>query len=396
MKKYGLLLILLGLIFVVGCFSDSYFQPLNKSGDNLSEEDELMKEIQEIEEALAGEGEETEIDTEDMEETGEDCVEVCETICEEVCTTDNETNETVCEEECYEECETVCEEAEVDEDSDETDLEDEEETDEEETEDIEEIETSGLQRLSVQETELVNLKLNVSDADLDQVTYTFSSPLNEEGKWQTDYGDAGEYIITITASDGTTTSEKKVLLVVEKKNVPPVIEGLESEITVDEGEIVSLEPQISDPNKDDIEVIFSEPLDEIGVWETDHTSAGVYDVTVTASDGEMQSEATVEITVRDVNVPPEIQLDVDETLTVKEGDLVEIQPEVTDLDGDEVTVTISEPVGDDGVWETGYTDHGEYEITITADDGKDITTKVITLIVEDVNVPPEIIDIGLI
>jgi hypothetical protein len=65
------------------------------------------------------------------------------------------------------------------------------------------------------------------------------------------------------------------------------------------------------------------------------------------------------------------------------------------LDNDAVEVTISEPIGNDGVWEISYTDHGEYEVTIIADDGKDITTKEITLIVEDVNLPPEIIDITL-
>ncbi|MFC1801688.1 hypothetical protein ACFLZB_04460 [Nanoarchaeota archaeon] len=49
MKKYGVILILVCLIFIVGCVSDSYFKPINKTDDDASSEDDLMKEIQEIE-----------------------------------------------------------------------------------------------------------------------------------------------------------------------------------------------------------------------------------------------------------------------------------------------------------------------------------------------------------
>ncbi|MFC1801715.1 hypothetical protein ACFLZB_04610, partial [Nanoarchaeota archaeon] len=319
-----------------------------------SSEDDLMKEIQEIEKALA---EDDDTDTTDLSEETDDEEE-----------TDSEDVET-----------------------DKTDTDDEEDLGL-----IEDVDTSSLQRLEVDETDLVSLELDVSDADEDQVTYTFSKPLDENGQWQTNYGDAGEYIVTVTASDGLAKSEKKVLLLVNKKNVPPVIEGLESELVVDEGDLVSLEPRITDPNRDEIEVTFSEPLDDLGMWFTDHTSAGQYEILVTASDGEMQSQETVELTVIDVNVPPTIDLGgIDDVLVVNEGETVNINPVVTDLDNDAVEVTISEPIGNDGVWEIGYTDNGEYEITIIADDGKDTTTKEITLIVEDVNLPPEIIDITL-
>ena len=69
---------------------------------------------------------------------------------------------------------------------------------------------------------------------------------------------------------------------------------------------------------------------------------------------------------------------------------------MNDLDGDNVQLSIGEPVGNNGVWETSFTDHGEYMITITANDGKDIVTKKVKVIVEDVNMPPEIVDVSLI
>ncbi|MBW2963632.1 hypothetical protein KY306_02565 [Candidatus Woesearchaeota archaeon] len=348
MKKYSVLLVLVCLMFIVGCVSGNYFKVPTE--DTANEENELIKEIQEIEKQLKS-----------LEE--DEAVEEVEELNEEL------------EEEVVEEI-------------------DEEETEEIEEELEEAVDTSNLEKLEVQETDLVNLEIEVQDLDQDKVTYTFSKPLNEEGRWQTNYGDAGEYVITITADDGMVTSTKQILLVVKKKNVPPVITNLESIMKAKEGDIIVLTPKVSDPNKDEVEITFPSPFDELGIWETDHTSAGTYDLAVKASDGEMDVEFTIKLTVTDVNVPPKIE-GVKSSMTVKEGEKVTIKPTVTDLDGDQVTVTISEPVGDDGVWETSYTDHGEYVVTITADDGKDKVTFTVDLTVEDVNVPPQIIGVRL-
>jgi nitrogen fixation protein FixH len=255
----------------------------------------------------------------------------------------------------------------------------------------EEIDLSKLQRIEVDENELVDLKVKIEDPDEDEVHYTFSLPLNEQGKWKTNYGDTGEYVVTITASDGELTARKDILLVIGRVNVPPLLKAIKDKI-VKEGETVVLEPQVIDPNKDQITVTISEPLAS-GAWETDHTSAGEYEVVITASDGELESKEVFLLTVTDVNVPPDMTGL--EDITIKEGETVEIKPVVTDLDDDEITLSISEPIGDDGVWETKYTNHGVYEITVTASDGKDTVTKKISLTVEDVNMPPEIIEVKL-
>ena len=60
----------------------------------------------------------------------------------------------------------------------------------------------------------------------DTITYTFSEPLDENGRWETDYSDAGEYLITVTASDGVSETSRKVLLVVNKINVAPIIKNI--------------------------------------------------------------------------------------------------------------------------------------------------------------------------
>ena len=241
--------------------------------------------------------------------------------------------------------------------------------------------------LTVEENKVARLNLKLADADKDTVTYTFSPPLDKNGTWKTNYGDAGEYMITLTVTDGKLVSKKKIKLVVKRVNVPPVIREVKN-MVAKEGDTITLEPEVTDPNKDPVTVTISAPLKE-GAFVTDHTSAGEYQIIVTASDGELESKKAFKLTVRDVNVLPKISGVSD--LKVKEGETVTIKPKVTDLDGDEVKLSISEPVGDDGVWETSFTDHGSYTIKITANDGKES----IKVTVEDVNKAPEIVDVYL-
>lgn len=258
----------------------------------------------------------------------------------------------------------------------------------EETEDL--VAEDDLDVIPVKENELVRLNVRVTDPDKDVVTYTYSKPLNKDGEWQTNYGDAGEYIVTITASDGTLTTEKKVKLMVERVNVAPMIEALQ-DITVREGDAVIFEPVVSDPNNDAVTVSVSEPLTS-GNWNTDHTSAGEYQIRVVATDGELETEKVLTLLVEDVNVLPDVS-DVPATITVQEGDTVTLTPTATDLDEDPITITISDPIGNDGVWETEYTDHGTYVITLTISDGKDKIVKKVNVQVTDVNQPPMIEDV---
>lgn len=245
--------------------------------------------------------------------------------------------------------------------------------------------------IEVDESDLVDLTAIITDPDEDEVTYFFSEPLSDEGVWQTNYGDAGEYEITLTATDSYFTVEQLVLLIVNRVNVAPVMESFES-LFYAEGDEIVFDPQVTDPNGDTVIITVSAPLDG-GIFETDHTSAGEYEITVTASDGELETTDTFTLNIADVNVLPVISGL--EDLEVFEGDTVTLDLEIEDLDGDDVVVTISDPVGDDAVWEIGFTENGEYTVTVTIDDGKDVITESITIVVVDVNMPPEIIDVSL-
>ena len=245
--------------------------------------------------------------------------------------------------------------------------------------------------ITVKENELLSLKVNVEDPDNDSVMYTFTKPLNKSGEWKTNYGDAGEYTVTLTATDGKLSSSQKIKLVVDRVNVPPVIAALK-DLIVNEGEVVVVEPKVIDPNNDAVSLTISEPL-KSGKFATDHTSAGEYKIIVMATDGELESKETFSLRVNNVNMLPKISGVQD--VTVKEGETVTLKPVVTDLDEDQIKLSITEPVGNSGVWKTSFTDHGEYMITITADDGKDKVTKKVRVQVLDVNMPPQIVDVSI-
>ena len=276
----------------------------------------------------------------------------------------------------------------------------EEEEVEEETEGIEEIVEEVEEEeiddeaivITVKEAETVNLKPKANDADEDMITYSFSEPLDETGKWGTDYGDAGEYLITVTASDGELETSRQVLLVVERVNVPPEITGVPDEVEIDEGEILTLSPEASDPNGDAVEMTISEPVGDDGEWIIGYQESGEYFVDISATDGELETVKKILVTVKRKNVAPVLE-NVEDEIIINEGEVIVLSPVVTDLNGDDVEVTITEPVGDNGIWETQYTDHGEYVVTVTADDGETQTIQEVMIIVSDVNVAPVIDDI---
>ena len=111
----------------------------------------------------------------------------------------------------------------------------------------------AIKTITVDETDLVSLKLDAIDADEDVLFYGFTEPLDENGQWQTTYGDVGEYQVTVTVSDGQLETSDNVELIVNKKNMPPTLDSFipeETEITINEWGNISFEIIASDLNND--------------------------------------------------------------------------------------------------------------------------------------------------
>ena len=202
-----------------------------------------------------------------------------------------------------------------DEDVEEVDDADEEEIDNEEDEETAPrtvtTETSAkepttLKKVTVTEGEMVSINVKGTDPDGDKLSYTFSKPLSAQGKWQTKRGDAGVYHADVTASDGKTSITKTIEIEVLKSFQPPLMEKLR-DVTIEEGDTVTLEPKISDPDGDKVTITYTGWMTSASKV-TDYDSAGNYVVTVTATDGEYEVSQDVRVTVTDINRAPDFDV----------------------------------------------------------------------------------------
>ena len=240
------------------------------------------------------------------------------------------------------------------------------------------------------EEELIQLRTQAVDPDGGEVVLTFQVPFNQSGAWQTRVGDAGEYEIVITASDGIDTTSITVLVIVNELNLPPVIEGPER-IVVNEGERIDLGIfTITDPEGDDVLVSYAGWM-TTRTYTTTFDDAGIHEVRIIAEDtAGNEVVKTVAIEVINVNRAPVLELE-QTRIEATEGDRVRINFSAFDPDGEEVTITFSEPVREDGVWQTRVGDAGEYTITVTVTDGIDTVTEEVVIVLERRNRAPVII-----
>ncbi len=247
------------------------------------------------------------------------------------------------------------------------------------------VDTRDLPVKELTEGELVSFPgLKAVDPDGDPIAYTFTEPLNDKGMWQTKEGDAGEHIITITASDGTNTVSQQVLLRVNAKNKAPIIE-LEGPVEGVEGGTLILIPDITDPDGDEVTITYSGWMTN-DTREVEFGDAGTHKVIITASDGKSTTTKEVVILIANENREPAVvALD---PINVKEGEKVIVRPKATDPDGTNLTFSYSEPLDAKGTWQTKIGDAGEYESIVTASDGELTTEATVLIIVEAVNRAP--------
>lgn len=228
-------------------------------------------------------------------------------------------------------------------------------------------ELNELEKKVYREGDIIDFEPIGTDPDGDVITYSYSRPLDNEGHWQTEIGDVGTYLVTITATDGKTEVEKKVVLLILSANRAPSIDNIE-DMTVAEGDLITLKPKIFDYNGDEVQVEYSKPFNENGEWQTGYEDSGTYVVKITAYDSVITTEKQITIIVADKNRAP--VLDTIPDISVYAGDFVEITPKAEDPDGDVITYSFSSPLLADGTWQSSEEDEGAYRIEVTASDGK--------------------------
>nr|AIF18665.1 hypothetical protein [uncultured marine group II/III euryarchaeote KM3_83_G03] len=159
-------------------------------------------------------------------------------------------------------------------------------------------------------------------------------------------------------------------------------------VTATAGEHIKLNPQAFDPDNDEIEYIFSEPFDEFGNWQTAKNDAGDYLVTIKAFDGVDYTPQDILVRVFSPNMPP--VMNCPSKVTVDEGDLIKLNCNIKDPEGDEVVVTYRGFMGTSR-YQTTYDDSGEYEVTVTAWNKDNVDDRVqnnVKIVVRNVNRMP--------
>ena len=249
---------------------------------------------------------------------------------------------------------------------------------------------------TVKETDFVQIKAEAIDLDGDNIIYYYSTPLNENGEWQTGYDDAGEYDLELTASDGVNQVTQIVKLIVENRNQAPYL--AENKLSSKETQTIDLKKLIVDPDEDPLDYNFDSPFDNNGVWNTGYDDEGTYTIDVMFSDGEFNSKGRIEVTVLKTNQPPVILelFEEDKIVNAKEGKDLEFFVDVLDSDDDGLTITwnydgevISERSSGD--FYLDYNQKGDHTLKLVITDGITEVIKEWTIKVEGTNRKPQLV-----
>jgi hypothetical protein len=275
---------------------------------------------------------------------------------------------------------------------------------------------------TVTEEDTVSLTLRATDADGDDLefslsvsglsssAYTFDSQ-SGEFEWVTEVGDAGEYEVTTGVSDGSLSDSDSFTItvkeLVEETYAPYVTDRF---LTVAEGDLVDFDVEYlasywdyvfrtittsytagdtvyvydSDSIESELTYSFTSPLDTTnGDWQTQEGDAGSYTATITVTDTDGNSTTVdLRITVTDVpqNECPSVTMP---DITVTEGDYVSASDYYVIVDSDDSIhiVTVSEPLENNGNWQTQEGDAGVYDVTLSVNDGECVTEEEFVLTV---------------
>ena len=164
----------------------------------------------------------------------------------------------------------------------------------------------------------------------------------------------GDYIVQLIVNDGFLDSAPDTVVISVEENRPPQV-MVESTYAVQAGQTLSIPVAATDPDND-VVTLSAAPLLNHAVFSTtpgteaagtfsltpDESQRGARTVVFTARDPMgLTGQKRVTINVTGINHPP--VLTVPETITVNEGGLVNIRLNVTDPDGDALTITVAWP-----------------------------------------------------
>ena len=242
--------------------------------------------------------------------------------------------------------------------------------------------------INLTEGQTVQLSPNIVDLDETIVNYKFGYPFEEDGYWQIDFDSSGMYISDLFINTTFDIHRYFFIVNVESGNRPPELSV--SDLITEENETVYVNYDAYDPDGDELNITFTHPFNESGVWKTEIGDAGIYTSTITVSDGIHEVSENFTVTIEEKPLPPKII--VNETQFTKEGENFTLN---YNIESDrEYNVTFSGCMEN----ETRYFDFDSPETCIVSlevsDDYFDLRRD-ITIFIEDVNRAPVIESVQL-
>ncbi|MBD3226443.1 MAG: tandem-95 repeat protein, partial [Caldithrix sp.] len=267
----------------------------------------------------------------------------------------------------------------------------------------------------IPENQRLSFELQGDDPDTDNQLSFSAGPLPEGAEfdtvnhvfsWKPTFEQAGAYTVRFSLTDGMITVSQTVDIEVQNVNRAPQFSNLMTQ-TVNENESFQFKVQAEDADANSQLSISAVKLPEGAVfdpsnnqltWKPTFAQAGSYEATFRASDGEDQTEGTLQIVVKNVNRPPQFTENI-QPLSVNENETVTFTVQATDEDEDTELKYRADNLpqgadfsGEDGrfSWTPNYGQAGDYVINVIVSDGETETTMQVDIVVENVNRPPSI------
>ena len=225
------------------------------------------------------------------------------------------------------------------------------------------------------------------------------APLNELGQWQTNYEDAGEYDLEISATDGTETVREEITITILDVDRAPEIE-IPDKLYVNEGEEGLWKFSSTDPDGDEVNLRVNGTL--LGAEFNENTNTLTFNptfefiqrknnlfnnylqllgieryllreravpLTIESCGKELCTTKIISLVVANINRPPKL-VSVPAKINVSATEKIVAQVVAIDPDDDVLTYRFTWPLGKkNGEWQTDYEDFGDYNAAVTISDG---------------------------
>jgi len=247
---------------------------------------------------------------------------------------------------------------------------------------------------SYNEGDLVELTVLATDADNDPLTYDvegdfakyFDTTTNKI-EWPTTKGDAGNYEIIFTVSDGLNIKHKTYNLIIEpEENIAPYFTSIAGEsvegdinLSTEEGKNLNFTVKAKDDNSEQLSYYASGDLieyfdtdNQTFNWTPENGDYGDYEIEFVVDDGQTTARKAVQINVNDKPV-----LDCVDEINVNEGETVNFNVSAFDNENsdDELTFSCSGDLTEyfntdtrTFSWDTTKEDIGVYDISFKITD----------------------------